>query len=146
MSSRAGTFAARSPGPSARLRASTSGLVAVPLPTRNRSPAAAGSVMARRWACATSRTSATSKDCGRYCCGAPLGDHPIGFADAVEALTGAGDPGTLLVVRELRLPRVGCEQQVQEVRRADDGAHEARAEAGRGAMAVRHRRSAAPSP
>lgn len=40
-----------------------------------------------------------------FCWGVSLGDYPIGFADVVKALTGAGDPGTVLVVRELRLPR-----------------------------------------
>ncbi|MEU4091798.1 iron chelate uptake ABC transporter family permease subunit [Streptomyces sp. NPDC026673] len=40
-----------------------------------------------------------------FCWGVSLGDYPIGLADVVKALTGAGDPGTVLVVRELRLPR-----------------------------------------
>ncbi|MDX3071014.1 FecCD family ABC transporter permease [Streptomyces sp. NPDC088354] len=40
-----------------------------------------------------------------FCWGVSLGDYPIGLGDVVEALTGAGDPGTVLVVRELRLPR-----------------------------------------
>lgn len=40
-----------------------------------------------------------------FCWGVSLGDYPIGFADVVKALAGAGDPGTVLVVRELRLPR-----------------------------------------
>ncbi|MFB7287487.1 FecCD family ABC transporter permease [Actinacidiphila glaucinigra] len=40
-----------------------------------------------------------------FCWGVTLGDYPIGFTDVVKALTGAGDPGTVLVVRELRLPR-----------------------------------------
>lgn len=40
-----------------------------------------------------------------FCWGVTLGDYPIGFSDVVKALTGAGDPGTVLVVRELRLPR-----------------------------------------
>ncbi|MDX3354045.1 iron chelate uptake ABC transporter family permease subunit [Streptomyces sp. ME01-24h] len=41
-----------------------------------------------------------------FCRGVALGDYPIGFTDVVRALTGSGDPGTVLVVRELRLPRV----------------------------------------
>ncbi|MET9874709.1 iron chelate uptake ABC transporter family permease subunit [Actinacidiphila glaucinigra] len=40
-----------------------------------------------------------------FCWGVTLGDYPIGFTDVVKALAGAGDPGTVLVVRELRLPR-----------------------------------------
>lgn len=40
-----------------------------------------------------------------FCWGVSLGDYPIGLPDVVKALTGAGDPGTVLVVRELRLPR-----------------------------------------
>ncbi|MFD3455111.1 FecCD family ABC transporter permease [Streptomyces sp. NPDC058691] len=40
-----------------------------------------------------------------FCWGVSLGDYPIGLTDVVKALTGAGDPGTVLVVRELRLPR-----------------------------------------
>ncbi|MFE0627639.1 FecCD family ABC transporter permease [Streptomyces sp. NPDC058864] len=40
-----------------------------------------------------------------FCWGVTTGDYPIGFTDVVKALTGAGDPGTVLVVRELRLPR-----------------------------------------
>lgn len=34
-----------------------------------------------------------------------VGDYPIGLTDVMRALAGAGDPGTLVVVRELRLPR-----------------------------------------
>ncbi|MFF3565264.1 FecCD family ABC transporter permease [Streptomyces sp. NPDC002574] len=40
-----------------------------------------------------------------FCWGVSLGDYPIGLGDVVKALTGSGDPGTVLVVRELRLPR-----------------------------------------
>ncbi|MEU6341024.1 FecCD family ABC transporter permease [Streptomyces sp. NPDC088732] len=40
-----------------------------------------------------------------FCWGVSLGDYPIGLTDVVKALTGSGDPGTVLVVRELRLPR-----------------------------------------
>ncbi|MGW4425090.1 FecCD family ABC transporter permease [Streptosporangium sp. NPDC004631] len=40
-----------------------------------------------------------------FCWGISVGDYPIGLTDVVKALTGSGDPGTLLVVRELRLPR-----------------------------------------
>ncbi|MEU3788278.1 FecCD family ABC transporter permease [Streptomyces fructofermentans] len=40
-----------------------------------------------------------------FCWGLSIGDYPIGFADVVRALTGSGDPGTVLVVQELRLPR-----------------------------------------
>jgi len=39
------------------------------------------------------------------CRGLSLGDYPIGFGDVVRALFGSGDPGTVLVVQELRLPR-----------------------------------------
>ncbi|WP_436851270.1 FecCD family ABC transporter permease [Streptomyces asoensis] len=40
-----------------------------------------------------------------FCRGLTLGDYPVPFADVVRALGGAGDPGTLVVVRDLRLPR-----------------------------------------
>ncbi|MET8142354.1 iron chelate uptake ABC transporter family permease subunit [Sphaerisporangium sp. NPDC005288] len=39
------------------------------------------------------------------CWGVSVGDYPIGLTSVVRALAGQGDPGTLLVVRELRLPR-----------------------------------------
>ncbi|MEV5409046.1 iron chelate uptake ABC transporter family permease subunit [Thermopolyspora sp. NPDC052614] len=34
-----------------------------------------------------------------------IGDYPIGLGEVMAALGGSGDPGTLVVVRELRLPR-----------------------------------------
>ncbi|PZF89469.1 FecCD family ABC transporter permease [Micromonospora deserti] len=34
-----------------------------------------------------------------------IGDYPVPLPDVVRALAGSGDPGTLLIVRELRLPR-----------------------------------------
>ncbi|WP_151475971.1 FecCD family ABC transporter permease [Streptomyces albicerus] len=40
-----------------------------------------------------------------FCWGLSMGDYPIAFADVVRALVGSGDPGTVLVVEELRLPR-----------------------------------------
>lgn len=40
-----------------------------------------------------------------FCVGISLGDVPLGLPDVVGALTGRGDPGTVLIVRELRLPR-----------------------------------------
>ena len=40
-----------------------------------------------------------------FCWGLTIGDYPIAFADVVRALVGTGDPGTVLVVQELRLPR-----------------------------------------
>ncbi|WP_419586978.1 FecCD family ABC transporter permease [Streptomyces sp. Qhu-G9] len=40
-----------------------------------------------------------------FCWGLTTGDYPIGFTDVVRALVGSGDPGTVLVVEELRLPR-----------------------------------------
>lgn len=40
-----------------------------------------------------------------FCWGISVGDYPIGLTDVMKALAGSGDPGTLLVVRELRLPR-----------------------------------------
>lgn len=39
------------------------------------------------------------------CWGLTFGDFPIALTDVVRALAGAGDPGTVLVVQELRLPR-----------------------------------------
>ncbi|MEV7144244.1 FecCD family ABC transporter permease [Streptomyces tauricus] len=40
-----------------------------------------------------------------FCWGLTTGDYPVGFTDVVRALFGSGDPGTVLVVEELRLPR-----------------------------------------
>jgi iron complex transport system permease protein len=40
-----------------------------------------------------------------FCWGVAIGDYPVGLAAVMKALAGSGDPGTLLVVRELRLPR-----------------------------------------
>ncbi|MFI8874039.1 FecCD family ABC transporter permease [Streptomyces sp. NPDC055243] len=40
-----------------------------------------------------------------FCWGLSIGDYPIAIADVVRALAGSGDPGTVLVVQELRLPR-----------------------------------------
>ncbi|MFD5635271.1 FecCD family ABC transporter permease [Streptomyces sp. NPDC127077] len=40
-----------------------------------------------------------------FCWGLTIGDYPIGFADVVRALGSSGDPGTVLVVQDLRLPR-----------------------------------------
>lgn len=40
-----------------------------------------------------------------FCWGLTIGDYPISFTDVVRALGGAGDPGTVLVVQDLRLPR-----------------------------------------
>ncbi|RCG27021.1 iron ABC transporter permease [Sphaerisporangium album] len=40
-----------------------------------------------------------------FCWGVSIGEVPIGPVDVMKALAGQGDPGTLLVVRELRLPR-----------------------------------------
>ncbi|MEU9886262.1 iron chelate uptake ABC transporter family permease subunit [Sphaerisporangium sp. NPDC051011] len=40
-----------------------------------------------------------------FCWGVSIGEVPIGLVDVMKALAGQGDPGTLLVVRELRLPR-----------------------------------------
>ncbi|MDH2428007.1 iron chelate uptake ABC transporter family permease subunit [Sphaerisporangium sp. TRM90804] len=40
-----------------------------------------------------------------FCWGVSIGDYPIPFTGVVQALAGIGDPGTLLVVQELRLPR-----------------------------------------
>ena len=39
------------------------------------------------------------------CWGVAIGDYPVSFPDVVKALAGSGDPGTVLVVQELRLPR-----------------------------------------
>ncbi|GGK87520.1 iron ABC transporter permease [Sphaerisporangium melleum] len=39
------------------------------------------------------------------CWGVSIGDYPIGLPSVAGALAGYGDPGTLLVVRGLRLPR-----------------------------------------
>lgn len=40
-----------------------------------------------------------------FCWGVAIGDYPVGLTDVVKALAGSGDPGTVLIVRELRLPR-----------------------------------------
>lgn len=40
-----------------------------------------------------------------FCWGVAIGDYPVSFPDVVKALAGSGDPGTVLVVQELRLPR-----------------------------------------
>ncbi|MDO0930919.1 iron chelate uptake ABC transporter family permease subunit [Streptomyces sp. DG2A-72] len=40
-----------------------------------------------------------------FCWSLTIGDYPIAFTDVVRALVGSGDPGTVLVVQELRLPR-----------------------------------------
>lgn len=40
-----------------------------------------------------------------FCWGLTLGDYPVPLTDVVRALGGAGDPGTVVVVRDLRLPR-----------------------------------------
>ncbi|MGV9778880.1 FecCD family ABC transporter permease [Streptosporangium sp. NPDC003464] len=40
-----------------------------------------------------------------FCWGISVGDYPIGLPAVMRALAGSGDPGTLIVVRELRLPR-----------------------------------------
>ncbi|MDR6977744.1 iron complex transport system permease protein [Streptomyces sp. 3330] len=40
-----------------------------------------------------------------FCRGLALGDYPVPFTDVVRALGGAGDPGTVVVVQDLRLPR-----------------------------------------
>lgn len=39
------------------------------------------------------------------CASVSLGDYPVAPPDVVRALVGSGDAGTLLIVRELRLPR-----------------------------------------
>lgn len=40
-----------------------------------------------------------------FCWGLTLGDYPVPLTDVVRALGGAGDPGTVVVVQDLRLPR-----------------------------------------
>ncbi|MEU7744748.1 iron chelate uptake ABC transporter family permease subunit [Nonomuraea sp. NPDC049158] len=40
-----------------------------------------------------------------FCLGIGLGEFPLGLGEVVQSLLGAGDQGTLFVVRELRLPR-----------------------------------------
>ncbi|RKR85911.1 iron complex transport system permease protein [Micromonospora pisi] len=40
-----------------------------------------------------------------FCLGITTGDYPLTLTEVVPALFGVGDPGTLLVVQELRLPR-----------------------------------------
>lgn len=40
-----------------------------------------------------------------FCWDIAIGDYPVGFTGVVKALAGSGDPGTVLVVQELRLPR-----------------------------------------
>ncbi|MDX3314370.1 iron ABC transporter permease [Streptomyces sp. ME08-AFT2] len=40
-----------------------------------------------------------------FCAETAVGDLPLSLADVTRALVGGGDPGTLLIVRELRLPR-----------------------------------------
>ncbi|GAA1502521.1 iron chelate uptake ABC transporter family permease subunit [Sphaerisporangium rubeum] len=40
-----------------------------------------------------------------FCWNVAVGDYPITLTGVMKALAGVGDPGTLLVVRELRLPR-----------------------------------------
>jgi ABC-type enterobactin transport system permease subunit len=40
-----------------------------------------------------------------FCWGLTIGDYPVAFTDVVRALGGAGDPGTVIVVQDLRLPR-----------------------------------------
>ncbi|WP_214106623.1 FecCD family ABC transporter permease [Acrocarpospora catenulata] len=40
-----------------------------------------------------------------FCSVVAVGDYPITLPEVVQALAGVGDPGTLLIVRELRLPR-----------------------------------------
>ncbi|MDW4908652.1 iron chelate uptake ABC transporter family permease subunit [Streptomyces sp. ADMS] len=40
-----------------------------------------------------------------FCWSLTSGDYPIAFTDVVRALVRSGDPGTVLVVQELRLPR-----------------------------------------
>jgi iron complex transport system permease protein len=41
-----------------------------------------------------------------FCLSLSIGDFSIGPTDVIKAIAGAGDPGNVLVVRELRLPRV----------------------------------------
>ncbi|MEO3977981.1 iron chelate uptake ABC transporter family permease subunit [Streptomyces sp. CAU 1734] len=40
-----------------------------------------------------------------FCWGIAIGDIPYSVTDVMRALAGSGDPGTLFIVRELRLPR-----------------------------------------
>ncbi|MFI6734088.1 FecCD family ABC transporter permease [Nonomuraea sp. NPDC050451] len=40
-----------------------------------------------------------------FCLGIGLGEVPLGLGEVIQALVGAGDPGTAFVVGELRLPR-----------------------------------------
>ncbi|MDN3357891.1 iron chelate uptake ABC transporter family permease subunit [Actinomadura sp. DC4] len=40
------------------------------------------------------------------CVSLSIGDFSIGLPDVVKALAGTGDPGSTLIVRELRLPRI----------------------------------------
>lgn len=40
-----------------------------------------------------------------FCLGISIGDIHIGLADVMRSLVGSGDPGTQLIVQELRLPR-----------------------------------------
>lgn len=40
-----------------------------------------------------------------FCLGITIGDLPLTLPDVVSSLVGAGDPGTALIVNELRLPR-----------------------------------------
>ncbi|MFI9587541.1 FecCD family ABC transporter permease [Streptomyces sp. NPDC052236] len=40
-----------------------------------------------------------------FCWGVSIGDYPISLTEVVKALAGSGDPGTVIVVQDLRLPR-----------------------------------------
>ncbi|MFJ4830861.1 FecCD family ABC transporter permease [Streptomyces sp. NPDC088747] len=40
-----------------------------------------------------------------FCWGVTIGDYPITLPEVVKALAGSGDPATVLVVQDLRLPR-----------------------------------------
>lgn len=40
-----------------------------------------------------------------FCLSVSVGDYPVALVDVMRALAGSGDEGTLLIVRELRLPR-----------------------------------------
>ncbi|UWE10109.1 FecCD family ABC transporter permease [Actinacidiphila bryophytorum] len=40
-----------------------------------------------------------------FCWGISIGDYRVSLTGVVKALAGSGDPGTVLVVRQLRLPR-----------------------------------------
>lgn len=42
---------------------------------------------------------------GLFCWGLALGEYPVSLPDVIRALVGAGDPGTVTVVQDLRLPR-----------------------------------------